>query len=87
VSSQRDAEQADIARERGELAADPDLELGELAGIYQRRGLDEELARTVAGKGTRVPPVPGCSARVAGRSSVEPCHVATVANGDPTDSV
>jgi len=48
VSSQRDAERADIARERGELAANPDLELGELTAICQRRGLDEELARTVA---------------------------------------
>jgi vacuolar iron transporter family protein len=56
VSSQRDAEQADIARERGELAANPDLELGELAAIYQHRGLDEELARTVAGKLMAVDP-------------------------------
>jgi VIT1/CCC1 family predicted Fe2+/Mn2+ transporter len=47
VSSQRDAERADIARERDELAANPELELRELAAIYQRRGLDEELARTV----------------------------------------
>ena len=38
VSSQRDAEQADIARERWELAADPDFEQAELAEIYVRRG-------------------------------------------------
>jgi vacuolar iron transporter family protein len=57
VSSQRDAERADIARERGELAADPELELGELAAIYQRRGLDAELARTVAGKLMAVDPL------------------------------
>lgn len=50
VSSQRDAERADVAQERDELAANPDLELGELTAIYRRRGLDEELARTVAGK-------------------------------------
>lgn len=48
VSSQRDAEQADIEREKGELAADPDAELNELTTIYQRRGLDPELARAVA---------------------------------------
>ena len=48
VSSQRDAEQADIARERREQAADPDLEQAELAEIYARRGLDRALAATVA---------------------------------------
>jgi vacuolar iron transporter family protein len=48
VSSQRDAEQADIARERRELAADPDLEQVELAEVYVRRGLDRPLAATVA---------------------------------------
>jgi hypothetical protein len=57
VSSQRDAEQADIALERGELAANPELELAELAAIYQRRGLDEELARTVAGRLMAVDPL------------------------------
>ena len=57
VSSQRDAERADIAREREELAANPELELAELAAIYQRRGLDEELARTVAGKLMAVDPL------------------------------
>jgi vacuolar iron transporter family protein len=57
VSSQRDAERADIARERDELAANPELELGELAAIYQRRGLEEELARTVAGKLMAVDPL------------------------------
>lgn len=48
VSSQRDAEEADIARERRELVSDPEGELEELAGIYRKRGLDAELARTVA---------------------------------------
>jgi VIT1/CCC1 family predicted Fe2+/Mn2+ transporter len=57
VSSQRDAERADVAPERGELAADPELELAELAAIYQRRGLDEERARTVAGKLVAVDPL------------------------------
>jgi len=48
VSSQRDAEQADIAREKKELAGNPKAELQELAAIYVKRGLDEELAMQVA---------------------------------------
>jgi VIT1/CCC1 family predicted Fe2+/Mn2+ transporter len=48
VSSQSDAEQADITRERLELAANPASERDELAGIYQDRGLDAALAGQVA---------------------------------------
>ena len=48
VSSQRDAELADLALERRELAGDPAGELEELAGIYRARGLDPALARRVA---------------------------------------
>ena len=48
VSSQRDTERADLDRERAELASDPDAEMLELAGIYQRRGLSPDLARQVA---------------------------------------
>jgi VIT1/CCC1 family predicted Fe2+/Mn2+ transporter len=48
VSSQRDSELADIAREKQELATDPRGELKELTRIYQDRGLDLELARKVA---------------------------------------
>jgi len=48
VSSQADTEQADLARERHELATQPEAEEDELAGIYQGRGLDPELARAVA---------------------------------------
>ncbi len=48
VSSQSDSEQADLARERAELHADPALERDELAGIYVRRGLDPALAHEVA---------------------------------------
>ena len=48
VSSQSDTEQADMKRERRELADDPEGELRELTGIYVGRGLDPELARTVA---------------------------------------
>jgi VIT1/CCC1 family predicted Fe2+/Mn2+ transporter len=48
VSSQADTERADIARERRELAEAPAAEEDELAAIYERRGLDTSLARTVA---------------------------------------
>lgn len=48
VSAQRDTEQAEIARERRELARYPEHELDELTQIYQRRGLDRDLAREVA---------------------------------------
>ena len=48
VSSQADTENADLARERSELATDPALELDELQGIYVQRGLDAALARQVA---------------------------------------
>jgi VIT1/CCC1 family predicted Fe2+/Mn2+ transporter len=48
VSSQRDAEHADIARETTELASKPQSELKELADIYVKRGLARELAAQVA---------------------------------------
>jgi VIT1/CCC1 family predicted Fe2+/Mn2+ transporter len=48
VSSQRDAEEADIAKETQELEATPKAELKELTGIYVQRGLDPELAAKVA---------------------------------------
>lgn len=48
VSSQTDAERADLARETRELAEDPKGELAELTAIYAARGLDEDLARQVA---------------------------------------
>jgi vacuolar iron transporter family protein len=48
VSSQRDTEQADIAKERWELDNVPDRELAELTAIYQEKGLDHDLAREVA---------------------------------------
>jgi len=48
VSSQADTEQADLARERKELAETPEAELAELTGIYVARGLDPALARQVA---------------------------------------
>ncbi|HEX5380215.1 MAG TPA: VIT family protein [Phenylobacterium sp.] len=48
VSSQADTEKADLDRERGELATDPEAELDELTGIYVKRGLEPGLARQVA---------------------------------------
>ena len=48
VSSQSDTEQADLARERRELAEDPEFEKEELAQIYVARGVEVELARQVA---------------------------------------
>ena len=48
VSSQADTEQADLKRERRELATQPEAEEDELTGIYVGRGLDSGLARTVA---------------------------------------
>ena len=48
VSSQADTEKADLKREGDELAAEPQAEEDELAGIYVLRGLEPDLARTVA---------------------------------------
>jgi vacuolar iron transporter family protein len=48
VSSQRDAEQADLARERRELETMPRRELAELTQIYVDKGLPPALAGEVA---------------------------------------
>jgi vacuolar iron transporter family protein len=48
VSSQADTERADMALERKELATQRTTEEKELAAIYVQRGLEPELARTVA---------------------------------------
>jgi vacuolar iron transporter family protein len=48
VSSQSDTENADLDRERNELATQPEAEREELAQIYVKRGVDVELARQVA---------------------------------------
>ena len=47
VSSQRDSEQSDIAKEKWELEHTPDIELAELAGIYRKKGLPQALAHEV----------------------------------------
>ena len=48
VSSQSDVETADLEREKKELETMPEIELKELAKIYQKRGLDSELSLQVA---------------------------------------
>jgi VIT1/CCC1 family predicted Fe2+/Mn2+ transporter len=48
VSSQADTEKADLERERHELEYNEEFETRELTHIYQRRGLEPELARQVA---------------------------------------
>ena len=48
VSSQSDTENADLEREKKELATDRDGELAELTAIYVGRGLEQPLAREVA---------------------------------------
>lgn len=48
VSSQSDTEQADLARERAELASQPEFEREELARIYITRGVSPDLAHKVA---------------------------------------
>jgi len=48
VSSQSDIETADLEREKRELDTIPDIELKELAKLYQQRGLDSDLAMQVA---------------------------------------
>ncbi len=48
VSSQRDRELALLAKERRELAEEPERELAELAGIYRAKGLSRETADRVA---------------------------------------
>jgi VIT1/CCC1 family predicted Fe2+/Mn2+ transporter len=48
VSSQADTEEADIEKEKRELAEHPEAELEELTGIYVERGLEPDLAKKVA---------------------------------------
>ncbi|WP_352421725.1 VIT family protein [Proteiniphilum sp.] len=50
VSSQADIERSDLLREQKAIDEMPEIELNELAEIYQKRGLDEELALQVATK-------------------------------------
>lgn len=57
VSSQSDAEQAELAKERLELIDMPEAEHAELAGIYEDRGLNPETAKEVASQLTAADPL------------------------------
>lgn len=48
VSSQEDTEKADLLREKRELEEMPEIELQELAKIYEKRGVSKETALLVA---------------------------------------
>lgn len=48
VSSQSDSQRALIAKEKKELTEQPELELAELAGLYEAKGLTSATARQVA---------------------------------------
>lgn len=48
VSAQRDSEKALLEKERRELEEMPDEELAELAGLYEKKGLEHDLALQVA---------------------------------------
>ena len=47
-AAERDTQLALVAQEERELAADPELEVAELAAYYESKGLDAPLARQVA---------------------------------------
>jgi vacuolar iron transporter family protein len=57
VSSQRDSEQADIAREKQALTQTPEAEMDELTAIYQSRGLTAATAAAVARELTAADPL------------------------------
>lgn len=48
VSSQRDVERAELAREKEELAKNPKAQLGELQTLLEGQGIEPKLARQVA---------------------------------------
>lgn len=48
VSSQRDTEIAELRHEAQEIAEDPEGELRQLAGIYERKGIPADVAHEVA---------------------------------------
>jgi len=50
VSSQSDTEEAELAKERHELATQPVFEHEELTQIYMKRGVERELAHQIAGQ-------------------------------------
>ena len=48
MQAQRELLERELDRERRELERNPEVELAELARLYESRGMDPELARTVA---------------------------------------
>lgn len=72
VSSQRDSERALIAKEKRELAEDPDAEFTELVGLYEARGLTPETARQVATELTAHDPL---SAHLSAELNIDPDDV------------
>lgn len=57
VSSQRDSERDLIAKERRELAEEPEAEVQELAGLYEKQGLSSTTAAAVARELTAADPL------------------------------
>lgn len=57
VRTEWEMNRALVEAEAAQIAADPDGEFDELVGIYQAKGLDEELARQVAAALTEGDPV------------------------------
>jgi VIT1/CCC1 family predicted Fe2+/Mn2+ transporter len=57
VSSQSDSEKADLARERMELATQPEAEHRELIGLFMQRGLSRETAERAAHEVEAVDPL------------------------------
>ena len=54
VSSQRDTEEALIAKERHDLEQTPELEFEELVGVYRRQGLSDTTARAVSSRSSPI---------------------------------
>lgn len=77
VSAQRDSEMAALAKERRELAENPEGELHELAQYYQNRGISEKLALSVAEELTAKDPIRAHAEAELGISSEE--HVSPTA--------
>jgi VIT1/CCC1 family predicted Fe2+/Mn2+ transporter len=78
VSSQADTEQADLKRERHELATQPEAEEDELTGIYVRRGLEPALdgGAATGGRRGRSPPMLATSSASTENSAARPLAAA-----------
>lgn len=74
VSSQRDSERALLELEKRELASSPEAELSELAGLYQKKGLEPELARLVA---LRLTEHDAFAAHAEAELGIDPEHIAS----------